>query len=150
MMQISLMESPFNPWEQLQHYEQHVLIPSFSAQTGAVATFVGTMRDMNAGDEVHSMFLEHYPGMTERQLEGIASDAMSTWELLDLLILHRVGTVQPQEPIVLVAAWSAHRRDAFEACRAVMESLKGRAPFWKQELLSSGEQRWVEENSSGY
>ena len=149
-MQIELLETPFNPWERLQQYQQQSTLPSFSTQAGATATFVGTMRDMSGGEELRSMFLEHYPGMTEQSLEGIAAEMMSSWELLDLLIVHRVGNIHPAEPIVLVAAWSAHRRDAFEACRAIMESLKKHAPFWKREEFVNGEQRWVTENTPGY
>ncbi|MBT8445793.1 MAG: molybdenum cofactor biosynthesis protein MoaE, partial [Gammaproteobacteria bacterium] len=93
--------------------------------------------------------LEHYPGMTERHLEEIAAAAAARWNIIDGLLVHRVGELSPGDPIVLVAIWSAHRADAFEACRFCMEDLKSRAPFWKKELTESGA-RWVERNTDGY
>jgi molybdopterin synthase catalytic subunit len=87
--------------------------------------------------------------MTEKQLGLIVEEAFAKWMLLDALLLHRVGELKPQEPIVLVAVWSAHRKDAFEACRYLMEALKSRAPFWKREQLNTGH-RWVEKNTEGY
>lgn len=110
---------------------------------GATAVFVGTMRDFNQGDTVERLFLQYYPGMTERELEKIVSEARSQWDLLDALVVHRVGEIYPGEPIVLVAAWSAHRGPAFDACRYLMEALKSRAPFWKKETLP-GKERWVD------
>ena len=95
------------------------------------------------------MTLEHYPGMTEKFLEQLSRSAAERWALLDTLIVHRVGDLQPNDPIVLVAVWSAHRKDAFEASRWMMEELKSRAPFWKKEQLAEGE-RWVEKNTEGY
>ncbi|MCW8917826.1 MAG: molybdenum cofactor biosynthesis protein MoaE [Gammaproteobacteria bacterium] len=131
-------------------YEREVVTPSFPGKVGAAATFVGTMRDFNEGDEVRGMTLEHYPGMTERELQRILDEAGGRWTLLDVLLHHRVGELSPQEPIVLVAVWSAHRKEAFEACRHIMEALKSRAPFWKKEQLDGGHHRWVEKNSDGY
>jgi molybdopterin synthase catalytic subunit len=107
------------------------------------------MRDFNEGDAVEGMMLEHYPGMTERHLERIAREATERWGLEDVLVVHRVGELRPTDPIVLVAVWSSHRKDAFEACRYLMEDLKSKAPFWKKELLESGT-RWVEHNTPGY
>ncbi|MBV1951142.1 MAG: molybdenum cofactor biosynthesis protein MoaE, partial [Cycloclasticus sp.] len=109
----------------------------------------------NQGDSVNGMLLEHYPGMTEKHLEKIVVDAEQQWQLLDTLVIHRVGELLPNNPIVLVAAWSAHRKDAFEACRFIMEDLKSKAPFWKKECVVSANQktqknRWVEKNTSGY
>jgi molybdopterin synthase catalytic subunit len=95
------------------------------------------------------MTLEHYPGMTEKELERIIGEAHERWQLLDELVIHRVGELLPNEPIVLVAVWSAHRKDAFEACRHIMEALKSRAPFWKKERLDQGV-RWVDKNTDGY
>ena len=106
------------------------------------------MRDFNEGDDVHAMSLEHYPGMTEQHLESICSAAAQKWPLLATLIVHRVGELEPGEPIVLVAVWSAHRAAAFEACRHIMEELKSRAPFWKKEILADGH-RWVASNTPG-
>ena len=148
-MKIVVNESPFSPWETLAEYERNVVQPAFPGKYGAAATFIGTMRDFNEGDEVRGMTLEHYPGMTEKHLQRILDAAFDKWTLLDALLLHRVGELKPQEPIVLIAVWSAHRKDAFEACRYIMEELKSNAPFWKKEQLDSGH-RWVEKNTDGY
>ncbi len=148
-MKIVVDAAPFAPWEALAEYEREVVAPTFQGKYGAAATFVGTMRDFNEGEAVQGMTLEHYPGMTEKQLGVIVDEAFGQWSLLDTLLLHRVGELRPQEPIVLVAVWSAHRKDAFEACRFIMEALKSRAPFWKKEQLDSGH-RWVEKNTAGY
>jgi molybdopterin synthase catalytic subunit len=114
---------------------------------GAVATFVGCVRDLNDGANVSRMTLEHYPGMTERALEEICDQAMGRWDLIDLRVVHRVGPLEPGEPIVLVAVSSAHRGEAFAACEFVMDYLKTRAPFWKKEETPEGS-RWVEARSS--
>ena len=95
------------------------------------------------------MTLEHYPGMTEKHLEAIANDAIERWKLLDVFILHRVGKVKIGEDIVLVATWSAHRKEAFESCRMIMEQLKSGAPFWKKEETTTGA-RWVKKNTEGF
>lgn len=145
-MHIEVLMEAFDPWQRLQDYQvQHIGAGSF----GATAVFVGTLRDFNEGDSVRGMTLEHYPGMTEKFLQQISCSAAERWDLLDTLILHRVGDLHPNDPIVLVAAWSAHRKDAFEASRWLMEELKSRAPFWKKERLAEGE-RWVEKNTEGY
>lgn len=147
-MRVEVYDTPFQPWEVLQRYEEEV-VEQQRGKYGASAVFVGTMRDFNEGDEVRGMTLEHYPGMTEKELERIIAEACERWQLLDELILHRVGDLLPNDPIVLVAVWSAHRKDAFEACRHIMEALKSRAPFWKKEQLDEG-YRWVEKNTDGY
>ena len=110
---------------------------------GAVVSFVGYVRDFNDGREVAGMFLEHYPGMTEKALANIAAQAQQRWPLLKLEVLHRIGTLQPGEPIVFVGVASAHRQAAFDACAFVMDYLKTRAPFWKKESTAQGP-RWVE------
>lgn len=145
-MVVAVRPEPFDPWRELVAHQGRTLIPG---SYGATAVFVGTMRDFNAGDGVRGLTLEHYPGMTEQYLERISAEARDRWELLDTLILHRVGALAPDEPIVLVAVWSAHRRDAFEASRWLMEELKSRAPFWKKEMLAEGGERWVEHNTPG-
>lgn len=114
---------------------------------GAVAGFVGYVRDFNDGHDVAGMFLEHAPGMTEKALEKIIIEAEQRWPLLRLDVLHRVGVLEPGEPIVFVGVASAHREAAFDACRFVMDYLKTRAPFWKKETTPSGP-RWVEGRSS--
>lgn len=110
---------------------------------GAVVSFVGQVRDVNEGDAVSALTLEHYPGMTEKSLEAIVSQAQSRWDIVDALVIHRVGTLQPLDQIVLVAVTSAHRGEAFKACEFMMDYLKTEAPFWKKEATDSGE-RWVE------
>ncbi len=146
---IEVRESPFAPWEELSRYESEVVAVQYPGKYGASAVFVGSMRDFNEGDEVQGMMLEHYPGMTEKELGRIVEEAEEQWSLLDVLIIHRVGDLLPNDPIVLVAVWSAHRKDAFEACRHIMEALKSRAPFWKKEQLDTSS-RWVEKNTDGY
>ena len=110
---------------------------------GAVASFVGVVRDMNEGDQVAGMFLEHYPGMTEHALENIITDAHTRWDFFDALIIHRVGQLAPLDQIVFVAVTSAHRGEAFDACHFIMDFLKTDAPFWKRETTPAGE-RWVD------
>ena len=145
---IEVLESIFDPWKLQQDYQT----VSMQGKTdyGATASFIGTMRDFNEGDDVASMVLEHYPKMTKKQLNEIVDEACEKWSLLNVLIVHRVGKILPAEPIVLVTVWSSHRVDAFEACRFLMEDLKHKAPFWKQETLKEGDTRWVEENTTGY
>lgn len=113
---------------------------------GATTIFIGSLRDMNQGKSVVAMTLEHYPGMTERHLTKVSEEAASRWDILDLLLIHRVGEMQPNDPIVLVAVWSTHRDEAFKACRYIIDELKTRAPFWKKEQLEGGE-RWVSAES---
>ena len=112
-------------------------------EVGAVVTFVGTVRDLNEGDAVATLELEHYPGMTERSLEAIVDEARSRFDIRGVRVIHRVGVLAPGDPIVLVAVTSAHRGEAIDACRIVMDYLKTRAPFWKKERTPAGE-RWVE------
>lgn len=117
------------------------------AGVGAVVSFVGTVRDINQGTGVSSLTLEHYPGMTDKSLEDIVAQATSRWQLDQVLVIHRVGPLQPLDQIVLVAVTSAHRGEAFEACEFVMDWLKTRAPFWKKEATPQGE-RWVDARES--
>jgi molybdopterin synthase catalytic subunit len=110
---------------------------------GAVASFIGTVRDVNDGDAVTEMALEHYPGMTEKAIEEIVTQARSRWKVLEALVIHRVGLLRPTDQIVLVIVAGEHRGDAFAACEFIMDYLKTRAPFWKQERTGKG-LRWVE------
>ena len=112
-------------------------------KVGAVASFIGVVRDLNEGDQVAEMTLEHYPGMTEKALEKIVSEARSRWDFYDALVVHRVGTLKPGDQIVLVVVTGAHRGEAFQACEFLMDYLKTRAPFWKKERTPAGA-RWVE------
>ena len=114
---------------------------------GAVASFVGLVRDANDGQSIRAMTLEHYPGMTERALEDICREAHARWDLLDTLVIHRVGALEPGDRIVLVGVSSAHRGEAFAACEFIMDYLKARAPFWKREETPAGA-RWVEARES--
>jgi len=114
---------------------------------GAVVGFVGYVRDFNDGLDVRGMFLEHYPGMTEKALAAIVVEAQQRWPLLKVEVLHRVGALAPGEPVVFVGVASAHRQAAFEACDFVMDYLKTRAAFWKKEDTADGP-RWVEGRES--
>jgi molybdopterin synthase catalytic subunit len=116
-------------------------------QVGALVSFIGLMRDINEGDAIRRMTLEHYPGMTEKALRAIAEEAARRWPIEAVRIVHRVGTLEPQDPIVLVAVAARHRGDAFRACELLIDYLKTRAPFWKKEVTAGGE-RWVEARDS--
>ncbi len=113
------------------------------ARVGGVASFIGVVRDLNEGDPVAEMTLEHYPGMTESALEKIVVEAKSRWDIYDALVIHRVGKLKPTDQIVLVVVTSAHRGEAFQACEFLMDYLKTKAPFWKKEQTGQGG-RWVE------
>lgn len=110
---------------------------------GAIASFIGVVRDLNEGDRVTGMTLEHYPGMTEKSVEDIITQARARWQVMDALVIHRIGALKPLDQIVLVVVSSAHRGDAFAACEFIMDFLKTRAPFWKKERTGSGA-RWVD------
>jgi molybdopterin synthase catalytic subunit len=114
---------------------------------GAVAAFIGLVRDINDGSQVDTMTLEHYPGMTERSLERIVNDAKSRFRIDHTLVIHRVGELRPTDQIVLVVTAGAHRGDAFSACEFIMDYLKTEAPFWKKEEGKAGP-RWVESRES--
>ncbi len=116
-------------------------------RVGAVASFLGLVRDINDGQGVSAMTLEHYPGMTERALADIVEQARGRWDVIDVCVIHRVGPLSPTDPIVLVAVASAHRGDAFAACEFIMDFLKTRAPFWKKERTPQGE-HWVDARES--
>lgn len=114
---------------------------------GAVAAFIGTVRDVNDEARVASMTLEHYPGMTEKALAAIVEAAKSRWDIVDALVIHRVGALAPSDQIVLVAVTSAHRGEAFAACEFIIDYLKTQAPLWKKEETSEGA-RWVEAHAA--
>jgi molybdopterin synthase catalytic subunit len=116
-------------------------------RVGAVAAFIGTVRDVNDAARVSSLTLEHYPGMTEKALEAIVAEARDRFDILDALVIHRVGTLAPTDQIVLVVVTGAHRGEAFDACRFLMDYLKTRAPFWKKETTPQGA-RWVDARAS--
>jgi len=114
---------------------------------GALASFVGLVRSANDGRGVSAMTLEHYPGMTEKALDDICREAAARWDVLETLVIHRVGALKPGDRIVLVGVTSAHRGESFAACEFIMDYLKTRAPFWKKEATSEGE-KWVEARAS--
>ncbi len=147
-MHIKICSTAFDPWREIQTFQKDV--PTMHGQYGATNIFIGTMRDFNQNVNVQSLSLEHYPGMTEKQLKKIVIEAQNKWSILDSLLIHRVGELYPNDPIVLVAVWAIHRGDAFDACRFIMEALKSKAPFWKKERLEQNQDRWVEKNTTGY
>ena len=116
-------------------------------KVGAVAAFVGLVRDVNEGDAVATMTLEHYPGMTEKSIEAIVEEARGRWNIMDSVVIHRIGELKPADQIVLVAVAGAHRGECFAACEFIMDYLKTRAPFWKKEATPQGP-RWVEARDS--
>ncbi|MFA7239727.1 MAG: molybdopterin synthase catalytic subunit MoaE [Sulfuricellaceae bacterium] len=118
-----------------------------NARIGALACFVGLVRDLNEDDSVSEMSLEHYPGMTEKALAEIVAQARLRWEIADALVIHRIGTLKPTDQIVLVATTSAHRHEAFASCEFIMDYLKTQAPFWKKEQTAQGA-RWVDARES--
>ncbi len=120
---------------------------SGDARVGAVASFIGTVRDVNDGEAVTGLTLEHYPGMTEKSLAAIVDEARARFDILDALVIHRVGALRPTDQIVLVAVTATHRGEAFDACRFVMDYLKTRAPFWKKEATPAGA-HWVDARDS--
>lgn len=134
---ISVQTEDFDAGAEIEH------LIGETGEVGAVVSFVGIVRGGPPDDPLISITLEHYPGMTERELQKIENEARARWPLTDALIVHRIGTLQPGDRIVLVVTASAHRKAAFEAAEFLMDYLKTRAPFWKREIRQSGA-RWVE------
>ncbi|MDE4097361.1 molybdenum cofactor biosynthesis protein MoaE [Phaeobacter gallaeciensis] len=135
-MRVLVQEAPFDLGSVTEAFADAV------AGAGAVVTFTGVVRDADTGD-MAAMEIEHYPGMTQKALEKIASEAMTRWDLADALVIHRYGRLEPGERIMMVATAARHRKDAFEAAEFLMDYLKSRAPFWKKEVLRDGEAEWV-------
>ncbi len=117
-------------------------------RAGAIVTFTGYVRDYAENAATLSLFLEHYPGMCEREIESLCDHARSRWNVLDCLVAHRVGELRLKDQIVFIAVASAHRGDAFAACEYIIDALKTRAPFWKRETLVSGERFWVQQRDA--
>jgi molybdopterin synthase catalytic subunit len=138
-------EQPIQAWSLIADYQSEHLS---AGHYGAAATFVGTMRDFSTRDNLSKMVLEHYPEMTALYLDKLEKEARNKWPVDDCLIVHRVGDLFPADDIVVIACWSAHRRAALDACNWLIEELKYRAPFWKQEFGPDGAQ-WVTENTDG-
>ncbi|MCF7969860.1 MAG: molybdenum cofactor biosynthesis protein MoaE [Methylococcaceae bacterium] len=145
---IKIVSTEFDPFAEIQTYQKKQ--QALSGRYGATNIFIGTMRDFNEGELVKGMTLEHYPGMTEKQLAVVVQEAEQQWAFLDALVIHRVGDVFPDDVLVLVAVWSVHRGDAFDASRFIMEALKSKVPFWKKEILVDDQSRWVAKNTKGY
>jgi molybdopterin synthase catalytic subunit len=140
-MKVSVQEKDFDAGREM------AAVRVKNPKVGAVASFVGVVRDVNDGAGVATMTLEHYPGMTEKALQGIIDAAKVRWEVLDCTVIHRVGRLAPTDQIVFVAVASGHRGDAFAACEFIMDYLKTQAPFWKKEETRDGA-RWVEAKDS--
>ncbi len=141
MIKINVQTEDFNV------SEEYELLRKDNSDDGAIVFFCGQVRDINLGKTVSGLFLEHYPGMTEKSLHSIAEQAKERWPLNKVRIIHRVGQLNPSDQIVLVAATSAHRGAAFEATEFMMDYLKTRAPFWKKETSPDGE-KWIEAKES--
>ena len=141
MQDVTISATPISPEQLLEDMRRG------NPRIGAVVSFVGLMRDINEGDDVSGLFLEHYPGMTEKALQAIIDEARERWNLERALVVHRVGDITPEEPIVVVATASRHRGEAFQACEFIIDYLKTRAPFWKRERTAGGE-RWVDARHS--
>ena len=140
-MKISVQQEDFDAGREM------AAVRAKNPKVGAVASFIGVVRDVNDGAGVATMTLEHYPGMTEKALQGIIDAAKVRWEVLDCTVIHRVGKLEPTDHIVFVAVASGHRGDAFAACEFIMDYLKTQAPFWKKEETQDGA-RWVEAKDS--
>jgi molybdopterin synthase catalytic subunit len=140
-MKISVQQEDFDAGREM------AAVRAKNPKVGAVASFIGVVRDVNDGAGVATMTLEHYPGMTEKALQGIIDAAKVRWEVLDCTVIHRVGRLEPMDQIVFVAVASGHRGDAFAACEFIMDYLKTQAPFWKKEETRDGA-RWVEAKES--
>ena len=138
---IKVQEAPFDVGQ------EYTLLKAARTDIGAVAMFVGSVRDMSGGETVSSMTIEHYPGMTEKALADIETEARSRWPIADCLVIHRYGVLAAGEDIVLVITTSAHREAAFAACEFLMDWLKTKAPFWKLEE-GGGQARWVDAKAS--
>jgi len=137
---ISISDSAIDPEKHLEKFRGSI------ANVGAIASFVGVVRD---DGKTEALTLSHYPGFTERQIQGFVEQAEQRWELEASLILHRVGKMTVGDPIVLVAVASVHRREAFEACDFLMDKLKCEAPFWKRETVD-GHTKWIEPRSQDH
>ena len=135
---IRIQTADFDPGRELEQLRKET-----PGQSGAMVSFTGLVRDLNDGEHIERMTLEHYPGMTEKALTAIEQEAQARWTLAGTVIIHRVGPLQPNDRIVFVAATSAHRKEAFRACEFMIDALKTRAPFWKKETTPAGN-RWVE------
>ncbi|MBU2858684.1 molybdenum cofactor biosynthesis protein MoaE [Acidithiobacillus ferrooxidans] len=136
-MLVKVQREDFDPMAEMAAFPADAI-----AGAGSSVTFIGTVRDYSEATDILAMEIEHYPGMTERELERISAEAAQRYDILDSLIMHRYGRLAPQDNIVMVAVWSRHRAAAFDACRFLIDVLKTSAPFWKKEITPEGV-RWV-------
>jgi len=139
-MKIEILDEKFDPWQAIVEYKRNQL--QNNSKIGASSVFLGTMKDFNDDEEVESMELEHYEGMTEKYLSDIVDAAIKKHKIIDGLVIHRIGVLKPTDPIVVVVTWAENRDNAFNATREIMESLKSDAPFWKKENTNKGF-KWV-------
>jgi len=137
---IRVTQDPFDPHAETAAFQRG------RSEAGALASFVGSVRDSAHGGEVSALELEAYPGFTEKQIEAIDAEARKRFDVIDTLVIHRYGRMQPGEAIVLVAALSKHRREALQAVDYLMDRLKTEAPFWKKEVRPDGAE-WIEPRS---
>ncbi|WP_166269612.1 molybdenum cofactor biosynthesis protein MoaE [Marinobacter caseinilyticus] len=126
---------------------EYALLRQTGPGTGAIVTFTGLVRDRGDCNDVEGLYLEHYPGMTERVIQGLIDQAAQRWSILDARVIHRVGALALSDQIVYVGICSAHRSDGFAACQFIMDALKTTAPFWKKEITREGG-HWVEQKAS--
>lgn len=140
-VKVAVQEAPFDASDEIRRLRE------VSRHVGGIATFVGVVRDLNDDADVSSLYLEHYPGMTEKQILEIIDEARARWDIMAATVIHRVGELHPSDEIVLVAAASAHRGEAFDACEFIIDYLKTRATFWKKEQTGQGA-RWLETRQS--
>ncbi|MEM8800453.1 MAG: molybdenum cofactor biosynthesis protein MoaE [Pseudomonadota bacterium] len=138
MISVRIADAAFDPYQALALFQRG------HTESGAVASFIGLVRNQNDDKPVATLSLSHYPAMTEKKLLGFAETANNRWQIDRVLVIHRVGDMAPGDPIVLVACASAHRADAFAATEYLMDKLKTEAPFWKAEIAPDGARRWVD------
>ena len=138
---ISVQQKDFNQQIEYDRLRQ-------ASHTGAVVTFTGLVRDINQGEQITALTLEHYPAMTEKALIDIVEQAKARWSIINVTVIHRVGELQLLDQIVFVGIASLHRGDAFAACEFIIDYLKTQAPFWKKETNSEGESYWVDARES--
>lgn len=136
LKKIQVQEALFNVGEEISW------LRTSSQQVGGIATFLGVVRDINEDDSVSGLYLEHYPGMTESQIEKIIDEAGKRWEVITVTVIHRIGELLPNDEIVFVGVGTTHRGDAFAACEFIMDYLKTKATFWKKEQTVDGS-RWL-------
>jgi len=134
---ICIQEQDFNQQVEYERLRQKTSV-------GAIVTFTGLVRDINQGEVVSDLALEHYPGMTEKSLQSIIEQAKQRWRIIDYTVVHRVGQLKVSDQIVFVGVASEHRGEAFAACEFIMDYLKTAAPFWKKETMENGETQWVD------